>query len=32
MSIMSELFHDIFGHGKVDVSIVVILLQVDATI
>jgi hypothetical protein len=29
---MSELFHDIFGHGEVDVSIFLIPFQVDAAI
>ncbi len=32
VSIISELFHDVFGHGKVDVSIVIIPFQVDVTI
>jgi hypothetical protein len=32
VSIMSELFHDVFGHGEVNVSIVVISFQVDAAI
>jgi hypothetical protein len=30
VSIMSELFHDVFWHGKDDVSFVLILFQVDA--
>ncbi len=32
VSITSELFHDAFEHGKVNVSIVVIPFQLDATI
>ena len=32
VSITSELFHDVFGHGKVNISIVVIPFPVDATI
>ncbi len=32
VSITSELFHDVFCHGKVNISLVVISFQVDAAI
>ncbi len=32
VSITSELFHEVFCHGKVNISIVVISFQVDAAI
>ncbi len=32
MSIMSHLFHHIFGHVQVDIAFVIIPLEVDATI
>jgi hypothetical protein len=30
--IMGELFHDVFGHGEVNISLGVILLEVDAKV
>jgi hypothetical protein len=30
--IMGELFHDVFGHGEVNISLGVIPLEVDATV
>ncbi len=32
MSIMGQLFHDIMGHGKINVAFIIIPLEVDATI
>ncbi len=32
VSITGELFHDVFEHGKVDISLGVVSLEVDATV
>ncbi len=32
MSITGQLFHDILGHGKINVAFIIIPLEVDATI
>ncbi len=32
VSITGELFHDVFGHGEVDISLDVVPFEVDATV
>ncbi len=32
VSMVGELFHDIFGHGEVDISLGVVPFDVDATV